>query len=148
MRMLLPVVLVVAFGLAGCGVSVPLLSGDEEMEWRGLSSAVDKHATAVARTQKDWLQLWALTGMKPPRELDVGEEVAIAIFLGTRRTGGYQPQIIRIADNDGGRTVEWRELEPPQGAAVVQVITNPWLIKVLPAADGAIRFREIRKAEL
>jgi hypothetical protein len=138
--------LILAFGTTACGFSI--WPGDDATEWRGLSSAVERPGTAVARTQEDWLQLWDLTGQPAPRELDVGAEVALAIFLGTRRSGGYQPRIVRITEDEAGRTVEWRELAPDKGAVVVQVITTPWLIAILPAGEGAIRFREVREAML
>ena len=112
--------------------------------WGGAGGEVDIESSMRAATAEEWRTLWGLVGLRPPRALAVGREVAAGIFLGERPTGGYGIEIIGLRAQPASSAVVWRERTPPQDAVVTQVTTRPWQIAVFPAEaipTGATRPR-------
>ncbi len=102
--------------------------------WQGAHSHVRQADTRLVRQPEEWFRLWNDIGREAPRPL--GEnEIAAALFLGERRTGGYAIEILGVDLDDGHRVVRYREKAPPPDAIATQVLTHPWAVIVL-SRDG------------
>lgn len=147
-------VLAVALVLSGCAADRPVATAETDAasppqpsepaqeaglvqpleSWGGAGGAVEIESSMRAATTEEWQTMWDLVGLRPPRALAVGREVAAGIFLGERPTGGYGIEIIGLRTQPASSAVIWRERMPPEGAIVTQVTTRPWQIAVFPAA--------------
>lgn len=112
-------------------------------EWSGPYGGGDAPATRVIKTSAEWSALWQQLEREPPRAFDPRNETAGAIFLGQRRTGGYQVKLIGVRREVDQVVIEYREITPPRGAAVPQVLTAPWAVAVIPATPLPIVFRSL-----
>lgn len=150
--------------LAGCEWSASLLTGESpawgsgtasaeqtpgiggQFEWQGQQAEVQGRAFAVARTGEEWQALWSRTAMQPPGPLPQGW-MAVAVFAGTRQTGGYGVEVVSMdAVAQTGAPdrlrVSYRIQPPPGDAMVTQALTSPWAIRIFPARQGEVQFVE------
>lgn len=67
--------------------------------------------------------------------------MAIVVFLGERRTGGYAVEITGVEKQPVGLIVSTRETSPPPGAMVTQALTQPWALALVPASDQPVKVR-------
>jgi hypothetical protein len=115
---------------------------------RGVQSVVDDRREAVARTAAEWAALYKQHEPdKPLPAVDFSREIIVAVFIGSRPTGGYGVEIAGVgAGTDGAVTVRYRERRPAGDAITAQVITSPYVIAAVPrpaAATTPIRFERI-----
>ncbi len=73
--------------LAGCA-GVTAANAQEETEWRGSRGGKDAFSVIVAHSPEAWRALWDGIGRPPPVEFDASRDIAVALFLGQRRSGG------------------------------------------------------------
>jgi hypothetical protein len=99
-------------------------------------------AVAIARTPDAWRRLWADLGRAPPTALDTTSQMAVAVFLGLRRTGGYGVEITSVGYEGTRLVVRYAERRPAAGSFVPQMLTTPYVVKVLARTDGDVVFRE------
>lgn len=111
-------------------------------EWQGFTGGPAGFAVAVARTPDDWRRLWADLGRAPPAALDSASQMAVAVFLGLRRTGGYGVEITSVGYEGTRLVVRYAERRPAPGAFVPQMLSTPYVVKVLARSDGEVVFRE------
>jgi hypothetical protein len=78
-------------------------SGDIR-RWDGLDSAMPSAEHVVARTQEEWLALWAKVE-RPAPEADLTRHFAVGVFLGDKRAGDYK-FAWRYATSGGRKRVE------------------------------------------
>ncbi|NYZ13314.1 protease complex subunit PrcB family protein [Azospirillum sp. RWY-5-1] len=145
--------LLLSLALAGCASSGdggsadrPLVPADAEpgTYWQGERSQSAERAQLVARSDREWTELWARVGQEPPSRGLPGGRMAVGIFLGYRDTGGYGVTIEQVAVKDGALVVNYRERVPGPTAAVVQAITSPFAVRLVPAAEGTAKFVRVR----
>ncbi len=117
----------------------PVFSQESSKEWRGNNSIVSRMVTMVTRDQASWGAMWELAGQKPPQTVDFRSYMAIGIFMGMRPSGGYSPEILKLAETSDSIIVEWQEKQPTGTAT--QALTSPWVIKILPRAEKPVGFR-------
>ncbi|HSK41000.1 MAG TPA: protease complex subunit PrcB family protein [Arenibaculum sp.] len=161
-----PAVLILSAALlAGCEWSASLLTGeppawgsgtamaeqtlgvDGEFDWQGQQAEAQGRAFGIARTGDEWQALWSRTGTQAPGPLPRGW-MAVAVFAGTRPTGGYSVEIVSMdaAAQTGAPDrlrVSYRIQAPPGDAMVTQALTSPWAIRVFPALQGEVQFMEL-----
>jgi hypothetical protein len=126
----------------GCCAPAPHRPASPELraQWSGPHSPVEKLTTVVVRTPDEWTALWQRIGAEPPRAIDASSEIAVAVFIGERRTGGYGVEFARVRASQDSVSVEYRERTPPPDSMVPQVITSPWIVGILDATDAPIEF--------
>jgi len=120
--------------------------------WSGPTAAIPADggdsAIIVARTADAWQQLWARIGRPAPRALDAEREIAVAVVLGRRRTGGFRVDLGEAEPAAPFVAIPFAEHRPSRSAFVPQVITAPWAVRVIartarPVAikdgDGTVR---------
>jgi hypothetical protein len=142
--------LAVAALLAGAPQAAsPPARGDMKTIESTQSSGVERPRQAVARTQEAWLALWkehAGAGRSAPR-VDFPSRMAVAVFLGSRSTGGYSVDILGTRLEGATLVVEWRERAPDPRDITAQVLTSPAHLVEMPSHPGEVRFerRQDRK---
>jgi hypothetical protein len=108
------------------------------------SSLVDRQRQAVARTSDAWLALWkehAGPGRPAPR-VDFPSRMVVAVFLGSRPTGGFSVEILGTRRDGAALVVEWRERAPNPRDLTAQVLTSPAQLVEMPSHQGEVRFEQ------
>jgi len=111
--------------------------------WSGQHAQTSAASTHVVRTPEEWRSVWRLVGRSEPRPFDPAKEIAVAVFLGERRTGGFAVDIVETAIHENQLIVRYREKTPAPGRMVAQIITSPWTITALSASNLAVTFRAL-----
>jgi predicted outer membrane lipoprotein len=109
---------------------------------RGGQSNIERPREAVVRTAAEWTALWtehATDRERPP--VDFTTSMIVAVFLGSRPTGGYSVELTSVERNSEGTVVTYRENRPAKDMMTTQVITMPFVIASLPKSDGPVRFK-------
>lgn len=65
-----------------------------------------------------------------------------ANFLGLRNTGGYAVAVISAAPEGDQFVVVWSEARPAPGAIVIQALTDPYVVRVIPHTTLPVTFRQ------
>lgn len=122
------------------GKLLPILA-----EWRDVQCSIADAQTCVITDAKEWAQLWRLMhrGIEPMPDLptvDFSRQMVLAAFMGRKPTGGYAIQITRIVAENGTITVTVRETAPSPNTPVIQVLTHPFHLVVIPKVSGTVRF--------
>jgi len=99
--------------------------------WSGNSGASPAFRIFVARTPKQWTRLWKIAGRPQPRILENSTEMAVGIFLGLRRTGGYGVEVLSTRPGPVFSEVHYFEKRPAKGAFVTQALTTPYIVQIL-----------------
>ena len=109
---------------------------------RGLMSGLDEPRQAVVRDEAQWEELWKAHAPNRPRpRVDFATRAVIGVFLGSRRTGGYDVTITAVEPEGDGVTVYYRETRPRPGDMTAQVITSPFHIVATGPFTGPARFQ-------
>jgi hypothetical protein len=130
--------------LTGCQLRSAPSEGPARVieQWSGPRSGTSTGSARVLQTAQDWTACWETIGRPPPRLLDPSHEMAVALFLGERRTGGFSIQLVEARIAAESLVVTYREITPPAGAMVSQSLTSPWLVAVLERSDSPVVFRK------
>ncbi len=121
-------------------------SDGETLEWSGAHSSRAEYSVAVVRSEEAWRELWAELSKSPPVALDSEKQIAIAVFLGMRRTGGFAVEITAVEDGPVFYSVDVGEIKPAPGAMVTQALTAPYVIRIVPHSDRPLMFRRAHAA--
>lgn len=106
------------------------------MEWRGQYGGVATPGHEVIADAAAWEAAWAKAGDPAPPAPDFAKRVAVAVFLGSKPTGGYRVSFRTEAEGDD-LVVRYRA-EAPTGL-VTQAFTQPWAVRVFPKPKGRVR---------
>ena len=87
----------------------------------------------------EFAKLWKQTGSsaKVP-SVDFTNEYVIAVFAGTKATGGYGIEVRAVTDTGESRSVALRLSEPGTSCVVTQAQTSPYQIIVVPHSDASL----------
>lgn len=107
--------------------------------YSGQEAVVTMNKTMVLRTDGEWQGAWMQTGSKPPGPLP-GKSIAVAVFLGKRPSESYSVRINEAIVNGNDMIVKFFENKPSMPHLTKGNATSPWVIQVLPAVDGRVRF--------
>ena len=110
--------------------------GGAPMEWKGSFCPVEKASHRVVETSAAWEALWKELG-KPSPAADLKKHFAVAVFLGSRPTGGYSAVFEEAAD-EKGQTVVRYSVRGPQGMAI-QAFTQPYAVRLYPRTGKPAR---------
>jgi hypothetical protein len=114
--------------------------GPTPSEWFGAHSPYDQFSAQVIRGEDSWRQLWAQLRQAPPQAFDAERDLALAVFLGLRRTGGYSVTIVPAGITDGVYLFAAHEQVPAAGSMVTQALTTPFRIIVVPKRSEPVVF--------
>jgi hypothetical protein len=108
-----------------------------------MMSGIDRAEQAVARTDAEWQTLWRrhAPGRTPPA-VDFARQTVVAVFLGSRPSGGYQVHITGTRLEGNTLVVQWSETRPGPDQVAAQVMTAPAHIATVPRHAGEVRFEK------
>ena len=114
----------------------------ESRVWNGNYGGSDEASEMAIMTPGEWERLLAWIEEEPPVSLrfDDSKDMAVAIFLGTRLTGGYRIVLLSVKEEAGVYVVNYMESEP--GGLVTQALTTPYMITLLPKTDMKVTFKK------
>lgn len=92
-----------------------------------------------------WNRAHASQLQAPPLpDVSFARETVVALFLGSKPTGGYGLQVENATLREGELMVDVRLIEPAEGAITTQALTSPWaMVRVL---RGGIEVAWVREA--
>jgi len=103
---------------------------------KGQYSGVLEPSQIVIRTQNQWDNLWKRHSSRkvnppPPPFVDFENDMVVGVFLGEKRTGGYEVKITSAKRSNSNLYLYYREKSPPRDVMVTQALTQPYhLVKV------------------
>jgi hypothetical protein len=100
--------------------------------------------TVVVRDEESWKRLWTERfGQKEVPPVDFSEHIAVAVFLGTRNTGGYSVEFLPPTREGDTIVLGYRERKPAPGGFVIQAFTQPFGVQLYrkPATPVEVRAR-------
>ena len=109
-----------------------------------MMSGIDRPHQAVARTPDEWQALWQRHAPgRPAPAVDFTTQMVVAVFLGSRPSGGYQAEITGISTDGDVLVVRWAERRPGPGQVAAQVMTSPSHLVTVPRHQGDVRFEKV-----
>lgn len=112
---------------------------------QGIHSGISDTMEVIVRSGAEWDALWkSHAGVQPAPPVDFSRELVAAVFLGTRRSGGFSAEIAGYRREGSAFVIDYVERVPAAGVIVTQALTSPFHIVKLPRVEGPIRFRRIK----
>ncbi len=112
------------------------------------AAGVDGPEYRLLATRDDLVEAWnqahgsSLT-VPPLPSVDFARETLVAVFLGTKPTGGYGLDVESVTLEGGDLYVDVVETQPAADAITTQALTNPWLVLRVPHGEvDAVWFRD------
>ncbi|MBI3549089.1 MAG: protease complex subunit PrcB family protein [Elusimicrobia bacterium] len=99
-------------------------------QWTGTASNESKARSLIISDRASWERAWKTSIGADAPAADFAKHVAVAVFLGTRNTGGYSVEFLEPRVADGKAVIRFREKKPGKGRMVIQVLTNPYGVKL------------------
>ena len=117
----------------------------EEID-KGFYCGIDTRLNLTVTTLEEWDYLWNNIRNKTTSEpdlpvVDFTNEIVIAIFQGTRATGGYETVVRRITETGATYDVFIDEIHPGPSAVVTMAITQPYHIVRAPVTVLGLSFQ-------
>jgi hypothetical protein len=111
-----------------------------------MMSGIDRTEQVVVRSDAEWRTLWQrhAPGRNVPA-VDFSKSMVVAVFLGSRPSGGYQVQITGVRSEGNTMIVQWTESQPGRDQVAAQVMTAPAHIVTVPRHAGDVRFEKAGK---
>ena len=133
------------FGLSGITAEIRA-EIKVEKEWKGNHCGYTEPERLVVKTKDQWMEVWRkmhrLRLSTPELPLiDFKKEMVIAVFMGERKTGGYEIEIIRVTQKESKIFVEVEEKEPPSDSVQTMVLTQPYHLIVIPKPSLPVTFQ-------
>ena len=108
-----------------------------------MMSGIDRAQQIVARTAAEWQALWQRHAPgRPAPAVDFAKNMVVAVFLGSRPSGGFQVEITGVRTEGKCWLSQWAERRPAPGQIAAQVMTAPAHIVTVPRHDGRRPVRE------
>lgn len=83
-------------------------------------------SNVIVSNQEELEALYQSVGNEEVPKIDFSKSQVVALFLGTKNTGGYSISIDRVEEQDGNLHI-YRKVETPKGMATM-AISNPFVI--------------------
>lgn len=110
---------------------------------QGQQSEVQEPRQVVVTSREAWAALWQQHGAQlPVPAVDFTRESIVAVFLGTRPSGGYGVDIVAVRTG-AAPVVEYRERRPGPDMMTTQALTFPFSIVAVPVLAGTPRFVQV-----
>lgn len=151
--------LVVQKGLTTVAVTPTPTNSDTNPDWEVLAGGTqatggDSPSFELVTSEAGLQTLWGRAHgsmLEPPPlpEVDFGRSSVVAVFLGTRSTGGYSVEVQNVALQDGELYLDVAIAEPAPGDITTQALTNPWvMVRIDTPSLGSAWFRDVSTGEL
>lgn len=112
-------------------------------EWKGNHCGYTEPDQLIIKDEAQWRRVWKemhrfQTPPPKPPSVDFAKEIVLAVFMGERKTGGYEIEIERLLRTEGGILIEVGEKHPPPESITTQVITQPYHLIVISKPEKTI----------
>jgi hypothetical protein len=133
-----------AFG----GLGARAQNNESPQEWKGATSGMDTFRTVAVRSAVEWQALWqqvtrSKSSPSPSPSIDFSRFMVIGIFSGTKPTAGYAVDIVEVQVLPDKIAVTYRETSPAPEMAAAQVVTQPYILRVVPQSVLPVSFDQI-----
>lgn len=81
----------------------------------------------VIQNQDQLATLFESVGQEEIPQIDFAKSQVVALFLGTKKTGGYSISIDRVTE-EGGKLIVYKKVSNPDEGMVTTALTNPYII--------------------
>lgn len=117
----------------------------------GLRSSILKPRQVVVRDAKAFAALWKehTAGVSVPAPLpkvDFKKFDVVAVFIGSKPTGGYSVEIGDVRRDRKEATIPVTLHKPGPGSIVTQAFTYPFAMRAVPKLPKAVKFTVTEKA--
>ena len=110
----------------------------------GTVSGIDEPRQVVVRTTDEWRAVWREhNGRTPAPPVDFSASTVLGLFLGSRRTAGFEVEITALKKEGDILVVEYVERTPRPGSFVAQIITFPFHLVSVARNEGEVQFRKV-----
>jgi hypothetical protein len=124
----------------------------ETIKTRTPSIHIEKKNYVIENNQ-DWQSLWNKMDLKELNEVakpsapevDFSKNMVIAIFQGTKSTGGYSIEITKIIETKDALEIYITEKSPGKNCIVTQAFTSPYQIIKIPKINKKVIFKPEQK---
>lgn len=111
----------------------------------GSYCGIDNNMEIVIKSDEEWKYLWERVHRKmvpepPLPEVDFSAETVLAVFMGTRSTGGYSIEISHLTMNNGKITAIVKTRSPQPGDMVTMALSQPYHIIKINITDQEFEF--------
>lgn len=145
-----PVILAIAAGGAPSAAAQSERSAGvrgTRLDISGQMSAIQSPRQIVIRDQKAFdtlLKEHAPRGLAVPvGPVDFRTADVVAVFAGSRPTGGYSVQIGSVVNGPRGSEIECRVVPPAPGAMVTMAFTSPFAMRAVPKRPPIVAIRMV-----
>jgi len=129
---------------AGKGTDIPI-----GQRWSGGYCGIRQADELIIQDADAWETLWSRVHStrfpKPePPAIDFQKQTVLAVFMGTRNTGGYGIRIESVVDTGEETIARVKQRFPPPGAMVTMALTQPYDIVTIAKQDQPVKFEQIK----
>lgn len=115
---------------------------------RGSYSGIEQALTKAVHNQTEWQKLWddhtsTSSGQALPA-VDFNKEMVIAIYSGTKATGGHSVSVVKVEDTGKNIVVTYRTTSPRPGGITTQALTQPFVMIKVPASAKPVVFKQAK----
>ena len=75
--------------------------------------------------------------------MDFSAATVVGLFLGSRRTAGFEVEVTALKKEGDVLVVEYVERTPRPGSFVAQIITTPFHFVSVARNEGEVQFRKV-----
>lgn len=115
-------------------------------QWHGSSyGGSEFHEFSVVKiySARRWRDFWhTYLKWEQPANFDDSLHQAVYIELGVRPTSGYSVEVVSAYEVDKNLVLEYMEREPARDQYVMQALTTPWVMVLLPRTDLRVVTRQ------
>ena len=110
------------------------------------ATGVTARKNYAVTTKEEYVRIWDLTGSTEKMPvIDFKKGYVIAVFAGTRATGGYAISVSSVSDTGDSRSVSVLIEKPAAGCITTQAITSPYQIIHMPFSAASLSRVDIEK---
>ena len=127
--------------VSGCSFTSRMARRMEKAaEWHRVIGGPAGRFHGAARSAAEFARLKKRIGWGVPAKVDFSRRMAVAVCLGTRRTGGFAIRFVSAKEEGGRFLIRYEEMRPAPGGYVIQVLTAPCALKAVPKSDRKVLF--------
>lgn len=108
--------------------------------WKG-GYSLSNGETLLIDSEDAWKALWKEKVGQDAPPVDFSNYSALAVFLGSRHTGGYGIEFLPPTREGTAIILGWQEKKPPPGGFVIQAFTQPYAIQLYRKSDAPLTVR-------
>ena len=110
------------------------------------ATSVTERKNYAVYTKEEYARIWKLTGSteKMPT-IDFTKAYVVAVFAGTRTTGGYAISVDKVLDTGDARSVHVLIEKPGVGCITTQSLTSPYQIIRVPFSGASLSHTDTEK---